>query len=96
MPVGKAVPGFTPQLRASPRRRRGARWQGNRRRTVYSAPMPLPKQRISKRRRDFRRSHHALQLPTLNLCPQCKQPRRPHRVCPNCGHYDGREVIETD
>jgi large subunit ribosomal protein L32 len=58
--------------------------------------MPLPKQRISKRRRDFRRSHHALSLPTLNPCPQCKQPRLPHRVCPNCGHYDKREVIETE
>jgi len=58
--------------------------------------MPLPKQRLSSRRRDFRRSHHALQLPTLTPCPQCKQPRPPHRVCPNCGHYRGREVITTD
>ena len=55
--------------------------------------MPLPKQRISKRRRDFRRSHHALSLPTLAPCPQCRQPRLPHRVCPNCGQYRGREVI---
>jgi large subunit ribosomal protein L32 len=58
--------------------------------------MPLPKQRISPRRRDTRRSHHTLVLPTLSPCPQCKQPRRPHRVCPNCGHYDGREIITTD
>jgi large subunit ribosomal protein L32 len=58
--------------------------------------MPLPKQRVSSRRRDFRRSHHALALPALNPCPQCKQPRRPHRVCPNCGHYNGREVVVTE
>ena len=26
-------------------------------------------------------------------CPQCHQPRRPHRVCPHCGFYGGREVV---
>ena len=58
--------------------------------------MPLPKQRVSSRRRDFRRSHHALSLATLVPCPQCRQPRPPHRVCPNCGYYNGREVIVTE
>lgn len=58
--------------------------------------MPLPKQRVSPRRRDTRRAHHAMELPTLNPCPQCKQPRRPHRACPNCGHYRGREVVVTE
>ena len=58
--------------------------------------MPLPKQRTSKRRRDMRRSHHRLDIPTLNPCPQCRQPRLSHRVCPNCGQYDGREVIVTE
>jgi large subunit ribosomal protein L32 len=58
--------------------------------------MPLPKQKISKRRRDFRRSHHALTMPTLSPCPRCRQPRIPHRVCPNCGYYHGREVVVTE
>ncbi len=58
--------------------------------------MPLPKQHTSQRRRDMRRSHHALVLPTPNPSPQGKQPRLPHRVCPNCGHYDRREVIATE
>ncbi|MFZ0128048.1 MAG: 50S ribosomal protein L32 [Candidatus Dormiibacterota bacterium] len=58
--------------------------------------MPLPKQKISKRRRDFRRSHHALEMPTLSPCPRCRQPRIPHRVCPNCGYYHGREVSVTE
>ena len=31
--------------------------------------------------------------PTLNECPQCHKPRRPHRVCPSCGFYAGREVV---
>ena len=55
--------------------------------------MPLPKQKISKRRRDFRRSHHALTLPTLSPCPRCRQPRIPHRVCMACGTYGGETVI---
>jgi ribosomal protein L32 len=32
----------------------------------------------------------------MNLapCPQCKQPKLPHRVCAVCGYYNGRQVIE--
>ena len=29
----------------------------------------------------------------LNSCPRCHSPRLPHRVCPTCGTYAGREVI---
>jgi len=32
----------------------------------------------------------------LQPCPQCRKPRRPHHICPNCGYYAGREVIKTD
>ena len=31
--------------------------------------------------------------PTLNACPRCHSPRRPHRVCPVCGTYAGREIV---
>ena len=31
--------------------------------------------------------------PRLNSCPRCHSPRLPHRVCPTCGTYAGREVI---
>ncbi|MGC8460748.1 MAG: 50S ribosomal protein L32 [Candidatus Dormibacteria bacterium] len=58
--------------------------------------MPLPKQRVTSRRRDMRRSHHALSAPNLVPCPQCRHMRLPHNVCPNCGSYDGREVVVTE
>ncbi len=54
---------------------------------------PLPKRKHSKGRRNRRRSHDALTAPALVTCANCGEKRRPHTVCPNCGHYDGREVI---
>jgi large subunit ribosomal protein L32 len=58
--------------------------------------MAVPKRRKSKARRDQRRSHHALAAPARSECPQCHQPKAPHRACRNCGTYRGREVIETE
>jgi len=57
--------------------------------------MAVPKRRTSRSRRDKRRSHHALAAPARSDCPQCKAPRTPHRVCPSCGHYRDRAVLET-
>jgi len=54
----------------------------------------LPKRKTSKARRDKRRSHKSLTPPTLVNCPQCSSPKPPHQVCPVCGTYKGREVIE--
>lgn len=55
---------------------------------------PLPKRKLSKGRRDRRRSHLALPMPNLTECPNCHNMRLPHHVCPNCGYYQGDEVIE--
>lgn len=58
--------------------------------------MAVPKGKTSRSRRDQRRSHHALAAPPRSPCPQCGEPRLPHRVCANCGTYRGREVVRTD
>ena len=58
--------------------------------------MAVPKERIPKARRDRRRAHLALARPTLVPCSQCRQMKRPHHVCGNCGTYNGREVIVVD
>ncbi len=54
--------------------------------------MAVPKQKHSHARTSQRRAQHKVSAPTYNECPQCHQPRLPHRVCKSCGYYDGRVV----
>ena len=56
--------------------------------------MALPKRRHSKARGKRRRTHWKLSKMNIVPCPQCKQPKLSHRVCPVCGYYDGRQVME--
>lgn len=58
--------------------------------------MAVPKKRTSRARRDKRRATHSVPAPRLNECPRCHSPRLPHRVCPVCGTYAGREVIRHE
>ncbi|MBI4186604.1 MAG: 50S ribosomal protein L32 [Chloroflexi bacterium] len=55
---------------------------------------PLPKRKYPKARQGDRRSHLATTPPQLENCPQCHSPKLPHHVCPTCGSYGGKEVIE--
>ncbi len=57
---------------------------------------PLPKRKVSKTRRDKRRSHDHLTTMHLVVCPECNQYRPSHQVCPNCGSYKGREVLAIE
>ncbi len=54
---------------------------------------PLPKRKYAKARQGERRSHLHLEPVQLTECPQCHQPRLPHRACPNCGYYKGEAVV---
>ncbi len=56
--------------------------------------MGVPKRRVSHARQGERRSHLALELPKLEECPHCHEPKRPHHACPTCGYYGGRQVIQ--
>ena len=58
--------------------------------------MAVPKRKTSKSRRDKRRATHKLSVPAVMECPQCHQPKLPHRVCANCGYYGGRQIIEVE
>lgn len=57
---------------------------------------PQPKRKHSSGRRDRRRSQDALKALNLVACPNCGEMRRPHTICSNCGHYQGREVIAIE
>jgi large subunit ribosomal protein L32 len=57
--------------------------------------MPNPKRRHSSARRDRRRAHDALPDPPASRCTNCGEMKLPHRVCPHCGHYRGRQVTEV-
>ena len=59
---------------------------------ILRGRMAVPKRKTSKSRRDKRRAQHGIESPRVNICPTCGQPKRPHRVCPNCKTYKGREV----
>lgn len=54
---------------------------------------PHPKRKHSKGRRDRRRAHDALAARTIVNCSNCGEKHLAHTVCPNCGFYDGKEVV---
>ncbi len=57
--------------------------------------MAVPKCKVSKARRDKRRSNvWKLSAPNLVKC-ECGAYHLPHRICQGCGKYNGREVISA-
>ncbi|MBA5850500.1 50S ribosomal protein L32 [Clostridium sp. cel8] len=58
--------------------------------------MTSPARKSSKARRDARRAQtFKVSLPGIVECPQCHEMKLAHRVCKNCGYYDGKEVISV-
>lgn len=58
--------------------------------------MAVPKHKMSKSRRDKRRTHQKIEGLNLSTCPECGEPIQPHHACPSCGAYKGRTVLEAD
>ena len=59
--------------------------------------MAVPKKKVSSARRDKRRSNNSkLSLPGIVVCPKCKEYVPAHRVCKNCGSYNGKEVVKKE
>ena len=59
--------------------------------------MAVPKRKMGRARTHARRStNDKIAAPSRSVCPQCGEVKLPHRVCPHCGFYKNREVIETE
>ena len=56
--------------------------------------MAVPKRKTSTARRDKRRTHWKMEVPAMATCEHCGSVKRPHRVCPVCGYYNGVEVVD--
>jgi large subunit ribosomal protein L32 len=59
-------------------------------------PMAVPKRKHSNSRTGKRRSQDAKRPPQLEYCDQCSTAVPSHTVCPKCGHYMGRKVMDTE
>lgn len=59
--------------------------------------MGVQQNKRSKSRTRKKRSIWAkLATPTRMECPQCHEPKLPHRICRSCGYYKNREVISVE
>lgn len=55
--------------------------------------MAVQQNKKSKSKKRMRRSHDRIAVPNVVYC-SCGEPTLPHSVCPSCGKYRGRVVIE--
>ncbi|MBL8870769.1 MAG: 50S ribosomal protein L32 [Planctomycetaceae bacterium] len=58
--------------------------------------MAVPKRRHSNSRTNKRRAHDHKKPKQLTYCPKCSAVTPTHVVCPNCGYYMGRVVVQTE
>lgn len=56
--------------------------------------MAVPKRKVSKSRRDKRRSHHALEAENWVEDPDTGEPVRRHHVDLKTGMYRGRQILD--
>ncbi|MDE2792365.1 MAG: 50S ribosomal protein L32 [Paracoccaceae bacterium] len=55
--------------------------------------MAVPRKKVSRSRRNQRRSHDALPHANWQECPECGELKRSHHACPECGYYKNRAVV---
>ena len=59
--------------------------------------MAVPKSKTSKARARGRKAIHMKLTPALLIeCGNCGNKIVPHRICPKCGFYKGKQVIEPE
>ena len=55
--------------------------------------MPNPRRRRSRTRQGMNRAHKNLAAVQSVPCPNCSEPKLPHRLCPSCGQYKDRTLV---
>ena len=59
--------------------------------------MAVPKRKTSKSKKNMRRAANSkFSAPGFVNCPNCGETKLSHRVCPDCGHYKGKEVVASE
>lgn len=59
--------------------------------------MAVPKRKTGRARTHSRRSSNDVcATPSRSICPQCGEVKLPHHVCPSCGYYKDKEVLEVE
>ncbi len=56
--------------------------------------MAVPKRKTSKSRKNKRKTHWKTSAAAVTTCSECGEAKEPHRVCPECGSYRGKTVVE--
>jgi large subunit ribosomal protein L32 len=57
--------------------------------------MAVPKRRQSNQKTGSRRAHDHKKPKQLTYCPQCSTAVPTHTICPKCGFYMGRTMVEV-
>ncbi len=58
--------------------------------------MAQPKKKTTHSRSRMRKIKEHLENVNLVECPHCHNLIQPHKVCPYCGYYDGKQVLEVE
>ena len=59
--------------------------------------MAVPKHKTSKMKtRSRKAANMKLAVPSLVVCGNCGNKIMPHRVCPKCGFYRGKQILEPE
>jgi len=62
----------------------------------WSHPVAVPKKKKSKMKtHSHRAGSWRLSAPARSVCPRCAAAKLPHTVCPTCGFYKNRAVIDV-
>lgn len=57
--------------------------------------MAVQQNKVSRARRNKRRSHDALKAGNWAECDNCGELKVPYHMCPACGQYKGRSILEV-